>query len=149
MRKMLISLAVVALAASSAMAGSFEYDRTDIVTITATSTNAATAVVGTFSDLRGEIAEIQIDLATATTATVVIATSPEISTMTGETLYTGTAITADATLRPLFDGTDATGSALSSDNPVRKVMCGDSITITVSDFDAVSKVVKAIIKYKK
>jgi len=149
MQKMLIGLAVVALAASSAMAGSYEYDRTDIITITATSTNAATSVVGTFSDLRGEIAEIQIDLATATTATVVIATSPEISTMTGETLYTGTAITADATLRPLFDGTDATGGALSSDGPVRKVMCGDSITITVSDFDSTNKVVKAIIKYKK
>jgi hypothetical protein len=148
MRNMLISLAVVALAASSALAGSYEYDR-EMVTITATSTNAATAVVGTIDNIRGEIAEIQIDLATATTATVVVATSPELSTMTGETLYTGTAITADATLRPLFDGTDATGSALTNDDPVRTVMCGDSITITVSDFDAVSKVVKAIIKYKK
>jgi len=145
---MLIVLAVAALVASSAYAGSYEYDR-EIVTITATSTNAATAVVGTIDNIRGEIAEIQIDLATATTATVVIATSPELSTMTGETLYTGTAITSDATLRPAFDLTDGTGSALTSDTPVRKVMCGDSITVTVSDFDATNKVVKAIIKYKK
>jgi hypothetical protein len=69
--------------------------------------------------------------------------------MTGETLYTGTGITADATLRPGVDMTDATGSALTSDPPVNKVVVGDSITITVSDFDAVDKVVKAIIKYKK
>jgi hypothetical protein len=145
---MLISLAVVALAASSAVAGDNEYYR-KIVTITATSTNAATAVVGTVDNIRGEIAEIQVDLATATTATVVIATSPEVSTMTGETLYTGTAITSDVTLRPAYDLTDATGGALTSDSPVRKVIIGDSITITVTDFDAVDKVVKAIIKWKK
>ena len=99
--------------------------------------------------MRGEIVEIQIDMVTATTATVVVATSSELSTMTGETLYTGTAITADAVLRPGVDMTDGTGGALTSDPPVNKVVVGDSITITVSDFDAVNKVVKAIIKYKK
>jgi hypothetical protein len=145
---MLIGLAVVTLAVSSAFAGSYEYDR-EIVTITASATNAATAIVGTIDNIRGEIVEIQIDLVTATTATVVVAVSPELSTMTGETLYTGTGITADATLRPGVDMTDATGSALTSDPPVNKVVVGDSITITVSDFDAVDKVVKAIIKYKK
>jgi len=148
MRKLLISLAVIAFAASSAFAGDNEYYR-KIVTITATSTNAATAVVGTVDNIRGEIAEIQIDLATATTATVVVATSPEVSTMTGETLYTGTGITSDVTLRPAVDLTDGTGSALTGDDPVRKVIIGDSITVTVSDFDAVDKVVKAIIKWKK
>jgi hypothetical protein len=148
MRKLLISLAVIVFAASSAFAGDNEYYR-EIVTVTATSTNAATAVVGTVDNIRGEIAEIQIDLATATTATVVVAVSPEVSTMTGETLYTGTGITSDVTLRPGVDLTDGSGSALTSDDPVRKVIIGDSITVTVSDFDAVSKVVKAIIKWKK
>ena len=148
MRNMLIVLAVVALAASSAVAGGSEYKR-EIVTVTATSTNAATAVVGTETDVRGEIAEIQIDLVTATTATVVVAVSPEISTMTGYTLYTGTGITSDVILRPGVDMTDATGGSLTNDPPVRPIVLGDSITVTCSDFDSTNKVVKAVIKYKK
>ena len=148
MRKMLIVLAVVALAASSAFSAGTDYSR-EIVTITATSTNAATAVVGTETDVRGEIAEIMIDLVTATTATVVVAVSPELSTMTGYTLYTGTAITADVILRPGVDMTDGTGGALTNDPPVRPIVLGDSITVTCSDFDSANKVVKAVIKYKR
>ena len=147
MRNMLIVLAVVAFIASSAYAGSYEYDR-EIVTVTATATNAATAVTETNTKVRGEIQEIFIDLATATTATVVIAVSPEVSTMTGYNLFSG-GVSADTRLRPRFDGTDAAGAALTSDDPWPAVIVGDTITVTASGFDSTNKVVKVIIKYKK
>jgi hypothetical protein len=145
---MLISLAVFALAASSAFAGSYDFDR-EQVTVTATSTNAATAVTETISNVRGEVREIFIDLATATTATVTVAVSPEDATMTGYNIYTGALITADVILRPGFDMTDDAGAALTGDNPVFPVLCGDDITVTVSNFDATNKTVKATVKYRK
>jgi len=148
MRKMLIVLAVAAFVASSAFAGSYDFDR-EKVTVTATSTNAATAVVGTITKVRGEIREIYIDLATATTGTVVVAVVPEDATMTGYNLYAGTNITADVILRPGLDMTDGLGAALSSDPPVLPVLVGDSITVTVSNFDATNKTVKTTVKYKK
>jgi hypothetical protein len=147
MRKMLIGLAATALVASSAFAGGASvYDRT-ITTITATSTNAATAVVGTETGIRGAIEEIFIDLSTATTATVTIAVSPEDSTMTGYNLFSG-GVSSDTILRPRFDGTDADGVALSSEVWL-PILIGDSLVITCSGFDATNKVVKVTTKYSK
>jgi hypothetical protein len=148
MREMLIVLAVAALVANSALAESYVFDR-EIITVTATATNADTAVVGTITGIRGAIEEIMIDLDTATTATVVVAVSPELSTMTGYNLYAGTDITSDIISRIRVDGNDSTGSALTSDDPWRPVVAGDTITVTVSDFDATNKVVNAVIKYRK
>ena len=145
MRKMGIIAVGLLIAALSAYAGDVSRE---ILTLTATSTNKATAVTASSTKIRGEILDIYVDLATATTGTVSVVVDPELSTMANITLLSVTN-TADGVYRPRFDVTDAAGAALTSDEPVPFLAIGDTITATGSNFDATSKVVKVVIKYKK
>jgi len=142
--KRIIGILAVGLLASAAFGGDLQKQTR---TVTATATNKATAVTASFSGIRGKILEIRVDLATATTGTVVVAVNPELSTMADITLYTGTAITSDVVNRTTFpvdqpDGTDRAAF-------VPFVSIGDEITATVSNFDATSKVVNVEIIYSK
>jgi hypothetical protein len=103
----------------------------------------------TSGDIVGYIEDITIDVITAaTTADVSVVTSPSLSTMTGVTLVNANDLAADTVFRTRLDGTDAAGTALTSDDP-GKFYCNNALILSVSDASATGRVFKAIIKYKK
>ena len=109
----------------------------------ATGTN--TTASATNKTISGYIDEIVLDAPSGVTSGVVsiVATQPMGNTVT---LATKT-VTADTLIRLRVDGTENTGSALTSDPPGRYLCYGDSIVYTVSAADPTGLTWKAWIKY--
>lgn len=145
MKRILLALVLLLAVSVSASAGGFGRE---IITVTATATNAATLVSDGVS-INGEILQVWVDLTTATNVDVTVSIDPELVTMDDIVLYTDDDVDADQILLPRRDGTDAAGAALADDPPWPLASIGDSVKLTCENFDAVDKIVKAVIIYRK
>ena len=122
--------------------------RRQIMTVT-TGTNATAYVAVTNTTIKGWIDEIKIDQVTAgTTGTVTLVMVPELSTLANVTLVTSTNCNGDLTYRPRVDATDTSGTALTTDPPVRYAACGDTFVFSVTNGSATNISFKAVIKYE-
>lgn len=148
MKKRIMTGAAILAACAFAMAGMVDRE---ILTVTATGTNAATTVTDTSTKVRGYIEQIDIvQVTAATTGTLAVAIVPELSSyMSDVTLVASTNANGDLTYRPRVDTTDTSGTALTSDPPTRYLLCGDSIKFTGSSFTTTNISFKAVIKWQK
>jgi len=143
MRRLLI-IAVAGLVACAASAGGYDYSYVDITG----TTNVATAVTGTVSDVSGPVKQIHVILGTATNVDVDITVDPSYASEDGFVLYSADDVDADKVIYPNFDRTDSAGNALTSDPPAEYI-CLDPISCVVSDWADTNKTVRIKIVYEK
>lgn len=95
---------------------------------------------------RGRVVEVLFDSpAAATTGTVSVAATRNISTMAALTLASAT-VSNDLAVRPAFDMTDTAGTALTSDPPEHPLLYGESITFVVTNASATNLEWRCIVK---
>ena len=141
----LLAIAVAGLTACAALGGEYEESYVDITG----TTNTATAVTGTISKVNGPIVQVHVILGTATNVDVDVVVDPSYSSEDSLTLYSADDVTADTVLYPVFDRTDATGAALTSDQPAPYVCTGDPINCIISDWAQASKTARVKIVWEK
>jgi hypothetical protein len=73
---------------------------------------------------------------------------PEQASASKVMLATNAALATVVTTRPRIDATDETGSALSSDPPVRVPVVGETVYFTVTNSTATGVTWQAVIKYE-
>lgn len=96
--------------------------------------------------LNGYVDEIVLDLPAGTAVTGTVTVTSVSAYGAAVTLATK-AIAADATIRPRLDGTDNTGSALTSDPPGRYMAAKETLTATVSSANTTGLTWRVLIKY--
>ena len=138
---------ILALLAVAGLAQAAEYGDS-YVDITGT-TNAATAVTGTVSDVKGPVVQVHVILGTATDVDVDIIVDPAYASEGTFTLYSADDVSADTIIYPVFDRTDSAGAALTNDPPQPYICMGDDILCIVSDWAATGTTARVKIVFEK
>jgi len=147
MRKAMLIPALAALVCASLSLAGLDVEK---ITITSSTAGATNTVYATNSNVRGYIEEIIIDTPAAnTTGDLTIAVSPSLSTASDFTLFDTNGLAGDYFLRPRFDGNDADGTILTSDNLWRKAVVGEDIILTLEQCTNTGLVFNVLIKYEK
>ena len=123
MRKIMLIL-VVGLLAHTALAGNGHY--TEIVLA------GLTGGTSTVANVRGFVEEIYCDSPSAVTGNVVVSYQPVISTMAAVTMATNM-VSSDTIWRPAYDRTDVKATALTSDQPGRYCLAGETVKFVVTE----------------
>jgi len=131
MRKVLISLMMVALVAGFVCASDFETSR---VNADFTTASQASNLVSTAVQTSGYVQEIVLVPSGTSTSKVEIYLSYEGGNAK-QYVYTNYAVTAETTVRPRVDATDNAGGALSSDEPTRYLAVGGVLTVDVTNIN--------------
>jgi len=143
MRRLTMLVALM-LTAGLCMAGD---QRRETITVNV-GTNAADTATNVLSGITGDIDEILIDLISGPTGSVVIAVVPELTTLSARNVYTNTALTADAVLRPKVQGTDVGGAVISGEyDKIR--LYNEGLRVTWASDNSTGLVGKVIIKISK
>ena len=140
----LLTLAIVSLTACTAFGGEYGQSYVDITG----TTNAATAVTGTVSNVNGPVVQMHVILGTATDVDVDVTVDPSYSSEGSFTLYSADDVAADTVVYPVFDRNSSDGTALTNDPPAQYV-CKDPIKCVVSDWAATGTTVRVKIIWKK
>ena len=145
MRKVLISMCVVALAAGIVFGGDIAVSRYEA---DFTSASQASNQVSTAIAISGYLQQIDIVPSGTFTANVAVTYTPLEGSAVN--IYTNTALTAQTILRPAVDKTGVDGTALSSDDPTRWLINGGTLTITATNVNktAATKLI-AVVKTEK
>jgi len=140
-----ICMLVIALGLLAATASAIDVK---VLTCTTTATNAATIVTDSISTIRGYIDSIIIDVVTAgTTGDIGIVASSSISTAPDVVLVRTNGCNTDAPFRTRFNATDISGGVLATGTEYFAV-CGETITMTLTNASTTSIVFNAIIKFE-
>jgi hypothetical protein len=137
MRKLSLFIGVAVMAAC-AMA-----DPRTATLSAATGTNT-TATSNTLR-IEGYVDEIILELPSgATSGRVSVAAQPLIG---GAVVIATNTLSVTTRIRPRIDGTDTTGSGLTSDPPDRYLSCGDAFTATVTGADVTGKTWRVSVRF--
>jgi len=129
MRKVLISLVMVALIAGAVLGGDIAVKReyADFSTATLASNKVSTAV-----KTSGYVQEIVLVPTGISTQKVEIYISHEGGNMK-QYVYTNYTLSAETTVRPRVDATDNAGGDLTGDDPTRYLINGGVLTVDVTN----------------
>ena len=123
-RLTLILAAALALTCAAVMADGLDLSRKPLATA------AGTAATGTVSDVRGYVEEVFVAVSDGiSTGAVTVVVDPAVGASWN--LATNSVI-GEKRWRPVVDRTTVAGVALTSDVPVRPLIDGESIIVTVS-----------------
>ena len=129
MRK-LIMLSVILAATSLCRAEPKAY----VMTIPMGTSTTATNAFGGANGITGIIGEVMIAVSDAASTGNVLVSYTPLDGYSADVNIATNAVTATKTFRPVLDGTDTAGVALTSDPPnSRYLLCGEQVGVIVSE----------------